>query len=309
MDPPGTGVSHEQDQAEPNVAAEDPPGDKQASSDADDEAPQENEKPPRPSGPQPFEIALARKLESKTTSVRGAFLLLDADGDGRISPADVRAVLHNELGLDITEEQEGMMFDRGQQTKEGGEDNEEDSSGTTEKGMGYAAFAKYYQEVSSATYPTSQSGLAAAVGFHRDDEDETAAEKRESIDRERSIHLQPSQVLHQKRHQLRQLLTSHSSRESPGKGGMKETSLFLAMDVHRSGKVTMPEMLAWANELGMLGWSLEEFKEVVLMGAEGEAEREELERKWFGDAEEDVDREAGMTEHEFAEFVESLDSE
>lgn len=36
--------------------------------------------------PHPFEIALIRKLEAKTTSVHDAFLLLDADGDGRVSP-------------------------------------------------------------------------------------------------------------------------------------------------------------------------------------------------------------------------------
>lgn len=211
---------------------------------------------------QPFEIALVRKLESKSTSTRNAFLLLDVDGDTIISPSDVRTVLHNELGIDITKEQEDILSSRIPNNKEG------------TIGLSYTEFARYYQEVASSSYPTSQSGLAAAVGFQTDTR---------NIDREKSIHLQPNQVIRQKRQQLRQLLTSHTSRESEhGVGsGMKETSLFLAMDTHKSGKVTADEMLHWLNTVGMLGWTKEDVKDVG-----------------FG---------SSMTEHEFAEFVESLD--
>ena len=211
---------------------------------------------------QPFEIALVRKLESKTTSTRDAFLLLDVDGDSIISPTDVRTVLSNELGIDITKEQEDILSSRIPNNKE------------STIGLSYAEFANYYQEVGASSYPTSQSGLAAAVGFQTD----TA-----SMDREKSIHLQPSQVIKQKRQQLRQFLTSHTSRESEhgGGSGMKETSLFLAMDVHKSGKVTIDEMLHWLNTVGMLNWTREDVNDVG-----------------FG---------SSMTEHEFAEFVESLD--
>lgn len=213
---------------------------------------------------QPFEIALVRKLESKTTSTRDAFLLLDVDGDTIISPSDVRTVLHNELGIDITKEQEDILSSRIPNNKEG------------TIGLSYSEFAKYYQEVGASSYPTSQSGLAA-VGFQTDT-------STTGIDREKSIHLQPNQVTKQKRQQLRQLLTSHTSRESEhGVGsGVKETSLFLAMDVHKSGKVTMDELLHWLNTVGMLNWTKEDVNDVG-----------------FGSS--------SMTEHEFAEFVESLD--
>mmetsp|Transcript_25317 Transcript_25317/g.54476 ORF Transcript_25317/g.54476 Transcript_25317/m.54476 type:complete len:265 (+) Transcript_25317:53-847(+) len=249
--------------------------------------------------PLPFEIALVRKIKSKTTSVRDAFLLLDIDRDGRISPTDVRTVLHNELGLDITKEQEALLLSRVPQWKKGENQN-------TSIGMGYTDFAKYYQDVSSATFPSSEAGLAAAVGFHRDDTDGNAR-----ANSEMSIHLQPQTILHQRRHQLQQLLMTHSSRVG---SGMMETSLFLAIDVHRSGKVTMQEFLDWINSLGMQ-WTMEEMKQVILGDKDNEnegigMEREKLESRWFGTA--DVDngrREAGMTEHEFAEFVESLDSE
>ena len=212
---------------------------------------------------QPFEIALVRKLESKTTSTRGAFLLLDVDGDTIISPTDVRTVLHNELGIDITKEQEDILSSRIPNNKEG------------TIGLSYTEFAKYYQEV-GASSPASQSGLAAAVGFQTD----TSTD----IDREKSIHLQPNQVIKQKRHQLRQLLSSHTSRESEhGVGsGMKETSLFLAMDTHKSGKVTLDELLHWLNTVGMLNWTRED---VIDIGFDS----------------------TSMTEHEFAEFIESLD--
>ena len=212
---------------------------------------------------QPFEIALVRKLESKTSSTRDAFLLLDVDGDTIISPTDVRTVLHNELGIDITKEQEDILSSRIPNNKEG------------TVGLSYTEFATYYQEVGASSYPASQSGLAAAVGFQTDTT---------STNREKSIHLQPNQVIKQKRQQLRQLLTSHTSRESEhGVGsGMKETSLFLAMDVHKSGKVTSDEMLHWLNTVGMLNWTKDDVNDIG-----------------FGST--------GMTEHAFAEFVESLD--
>jgi len=254
--------------------------------------------------PQPFEIALVRKLESKTTSVRNAFLLLDADGDGRISPEDLRAVLHNELGLDITTEQENSVFARSQQHH-----NKENKKAI---GMGYAECTKYFAAVSSISYPTSQSGLAAAAGFHRNANDNPTRASSEI-----AIHLSPKIVLRQRRHQLRQLFTAHSSREgehSNTGSGLKDTSLFLAMDVHRSGKVTMKELLNWLNTIGSLEWSMEELKQVVLGDKDenegNDIERERLEFRWFGGENDDnVEREAGMAEHEFAVFVESLDVE
>lgn len=226
--------------------------------------------------PLPFEIALIRKIKSKTTSVRDAFLLLDIDRDGKISPTDVRTVLHNELGLDITKEQEELLLSRVPQWKNGEKQN-------PNVGMGYADFAIYFQDVSSAVLTSSEAGLAAAVGFHRDSSDGN-----ERANSEMAIHIQPQTILHQRRHQLQQLLMTHSSRAG---SGMKETSLFLAMDVHRSGKVTMQEFLDWINSVGMQ-WTMEELKQVVLGGKGGNGRIE-----------------SGMTEHEFAEFVESLDCE
>mmetsp|Transcript_37413 Transcript_37413/g.78908 ORF Transcript_37413/g.78908 Transcript_37413/m.78908 type:complete len:260 (+) Transcript_37413:54-833(+) len=245
--------------------------------------------------PQPFEIALIRKIESKTSSVRDAFLLLDADGDGRIKPSDIRTVLHNEMGLDITKEQEECLFSRlpQQQNKE--------NFDAANNGMGYGAFAKYFQEVSSAVLPASQSGMAAAVGFHRDDDGTSTKEK----DREMPIHLQTKTILHQRRHQLRQLFTAHSSRVQGS--GMKETSLFLAMDVHRSGKVTMQELIDWLKSVG-LDWTMEELKQVVLGDSDG-IEKENMESRLFRESDDNGEGEAGMTEHEFALFVESLDCE
>ncbi|KAL7534475.1 hypothetical protein ACHAXR_007959 [Thalassiosira sp. AJA248-18] len=294
----------------------DPPG--EIASQIKQQPQQKQQKPPPP--PQPFEIALVRKLESKTTSVRGAFLLLDIDGDGRISPTDVRTVLHNELGLDLTTEQEHCLFSRsGQFKKNHHNNNNESSSNNNNDGMGYADFAKYFQEVSSAPFPASQSGLAAAVGFHRNDTGNTASDNTNgnNIDHEMPIHLQPQTIILQRRHQLRQLLSSHSSPEGRGNSGMKETSLFLNMDVHRSGKVTMQEFLVWLNTVGMLQWTIEDLKQVVLNREESSdviMESEKLEMRWFGNAgDDDGDREggeeAGMTEHDFAEFVESLDGE
>lgn len=265
MDPPGKSMSHNQQQ-----------------------------QPPPP--PQPFEIALVRKLESKTSSVREAFLLLDADGDGRIGPADVRTVLHNELGVDITTEQEERLFSRTLR--------EEDDASTKAKkrnGMGYADFAKYFQAVSAATFPASQSGLAAAVGFRR----EKLADRASS---ERLIEVRPQTVLRQRRRQVQQLLMTHSSRTTGS--GMKETSLFLAIDVHRSGKVTMQEFLDWLNSVGGLQWSTEDLRQVVLgeIDADGDVvlRQDRLEKCWFRGAK-NGEGETGMTEPQFAEFIESLD--
>ena len=266
--------------------------------------------------PQPFEIALVRKLESKTASVRTAFLLLDADGDGRISPSDLRAVLHNELGFDITDEQENIFFARRseQQQQQQQQEQQENENQNSITGMGYAEFTKYFAAVSSVAYPTSQSGLAAAAGFERDTANDDDPERANS---EMAYHLQPHTILHLRRRQLRQLFTAHSCREGePCKSGsgMKDTSLFLAIDVHRSGKVTMLELLDWLNTVGSLDWSIEDLKMVVLgddIDNNGDGDkRDELELKWFGGKDEDdAEREAGMVEHEFAEFVESLDGE
>jgi len=233
--------------------------------------------------PLPFEIALIRKIKSKTNSVRDAFLLLDIDRDGKISPTDVRTVLHNELGLDLTKEQEDLLLSRVPQWKNG----EKQSPNV---GMGYADFAIYFQDVSSAVLTSSEAGLAAAVGFHRDSNDGN-----ERANSEMAIHIQPQTILHQRRHQLQQLLMTHSSRA---------TSLFLEMDVHRSGKVTMQEFLDWINSVGMQ-WTAEELKQVVLGGKDDE----ELENRWFGSTSDNGKVESGMTEHDFSAFVESLDRE
>ena len=91
--------------------------------------------------------------------------------------------------------------------------------------------------------------------------------------------------------------------------GMKGTSLFLAMDVNRSAKVAMEEFLDWLNKIGMLEWTIEDLKQVVLVGDKCNGNYEELETRWFGSIDCESHGEAGMTEHEFAEFVESLDSD
>mmetsp|Transcript_4183 Transcript_4183/g.7256 ORF Transcript_4183/g.7256 Transcript_4183/m.7256 type:complete len:285 (-) Transcript_4183:104-958(-) len=233
--------------------------------------------------PHPFEIALIRKLEAKTTSVHDAFLLLDADGDGRVSPSDIRTVLHNEFEIDVTKEQEECIFSHA-------------SLNGDAAGMRYAEFAKYYSEVSNTTYSMSQSGFAATVGFQRNTEKDA-----DIVDNEAPIHIQPGTKRKNLRKQLRQLLTSHSSR-SPAKFGsaMKETSLFLAMDVHQSGKVTMEELLDWLNEVGNMGWSVEDLRLIVLGTSDSD------DKDWFS-SNDSKSTEAGMTEHEFAIFVESLD--
>lgn len=238
--------------------------------------------------PHPFEIALIRKLEAKTSSVHDAFLLLDVDGDGRVSPSDIRTVLHNEFEIDITKEQEECIFSHS-------------SLNGDAAGMKYAEFAKYFTEVSNTTYPMSQSGFAATVGFQRN----TGKDAGNIADNEAPIHIQPETKRKNLRHQLRQLLTSHSS-HSPSKSGsaMKETSLFLAMDVHRSGKVTMEELLDWLNEVGNFQWSMDDLKLIVL-GTSADADKDG--KDWFSSSNESNNREAGMTEHEFATFVESLD--
>ena len=105
--------------------------------------------------PQPFEVALIRKLKSKTKSVRDAFLLLDADGDGRISPDDVRTVTHNELGVTLTPDQMRLLASR----------NGDDAGGRG--GMKYKEFAIYLDAVSRVVMPSSQSGMAASAGLER----------------------------------------------------------------------------------------------------------------------------------------------
>ncbi|KAL3788355.1 hypothetical protein HJC23_009161 [Cyclotella cryptica] len=256
--------------------------------------------PPSVTPPQPFEIALIRKLESKTKSVRHAFLLLDVDGNGRISPEDVRTVLHNEFGMDMTKEQEAWIFPRFAGRNKGAS-----SCDNTQSGMNYGEFAKYFNDVSSATLPSSQSGSAAAVGFHIE-------QGNGNIDREFPIHLTPETKRLQLRHQLRQTLSAHSSRTRGG-SGMKETSLFLAIDVHRSGKVTMQEFLDWLNSVGM-EWNMEKMMLAVLgcHSQKDEKDRNKLELHLFGkdgDGMEAGGKEAGMTEHEFAEFLESLNKD
>mmetsp|Transcript_18099 Transcript_18099/g.28389 ORF Transcript_18099/g.28389 Transcript_18099/m.28389 type:complete len:262 (+) Transcript_18099:61-846(+) len=228
--------------------------------------------------PHPFEIALLRKLQAKTKSVHDAFLLLDVDGDGRVSPSDIRTVLHNEFEVDVTKEQEECIFSHA-------------SLNGDASGMKYAEFAKYYSEVSNTTYPMSQSGFAATVGFQRDAD----------VEYEAPILIQPGTKRKKLRNQLRQLLTSHSS-YSPAKFGsaMKETSLFLAIDVHRSGHVTMEDFLDWLNKVGNLDWSMNDLR-LIVFGTDDADEKD-----WFS-SNGSNNTKAGMTEHEFAIFVESLD--
>ena len=83
---------------------------------------------------------------------------------------------------------------------------------------------------------------------------------------------------------------------------MKETSLFLTIDVHQSGKVTMQEFLDWLNEVGNCEWAMDDLKLVVL----GTSVAAKDDKGWFSSNESNM-IEAGMTEYEFATFVESLD--
>ena len=230
--------------------------------------------------PHPFEIALARKISGKTKSVHDAFLFLDVDGDGRVSPSDMRTVLHNEFEIDVTKEQEQYIFSHAALNGDAA-------------GMKYSEFAKYYSDVSNTTYPMSLSGFAATVGFQKD---ATGA------DYESPIQIQPETKRTHLRHQLRELLTSHSS-NSPAKFGsaMKETSLFLAIDVHQCGHVTMEDFLDWINKVGNLDWSMDDLRFVVLGTGDTDVDKD-----WFS-SKESNNAEAGMTEHEFAIFVESLD--
>ena len=244
----------------------------------------------------PFEIALIRKLESKTRSLHDAFLFLDIDRDGLISPDDVRVVLHNEFELDITDEQEQIIFSRFL-----GKHNKEASCSNIKKGMTFGEFAKYFNKVSNATMTSSEAGSAAAVGFHIDSD-------KEGIDHELPIHETIDTKRLRLRHQLRQTLSAHSSRTHGG-SGMKETSLYLAIDVHRSGKVTMQEFIDWLKSVG-IEWSIEDLK-LVMIGCNAEKDDTKLEEHLFGTNNDGVEegKEAGMTEHEFAEFVESLDKD
>ena len=163
-------------------------------------------------------------------------------------------------------------------------------------GMKYGEFAKYFSEVSKTAVSSSEAGYAAAAGFQKDNTD--------SIEIESPIHLHRDTLRLKLRHQLRQLLTAHST-HSPAKTGsaMEETSLFLAIDVHRSGKVTMVELLDWLNEVGNIQWTIEDLKLVVL----GTPNTAKDESNWFSFPTDDSNGlEAGMTETEFAKFVESL---
>ncbi|KAL7462508.1 hypothetical protein ACHAXS_002891 [Conticribra weissflogii] len=258
--------------------------------------------PPQPHSPppQPFEIALIRKIEAKTKSVHDAFLLLDVDGDGHITPSDIRTVLHNEFGLDITREQEDIFFASASKKTCGNKG--------LEKSMTYAEFAKYFYRVSDTTTTTSQYTFGAAVEFLN--------HKGADVDHEIPIELTPKSKYRKLRRDLRSLLTAHSSRTHGS--GMKETSLFLSMDVHRSGRVTMQEFLDWLHSVGMTSWTINDLKLVVLgadcdQGEDGwrekKRERAKLERAWFGGENNKIEEgeEAGMTENEFAKFVESLD--
>eukprot|EP00956_Cyclotella_meneghiniana_P035705 scaffold117469_cov75-Cyclotella_meneghiniana.AAC.7 len=246
--------------------------------------------------PHPFEIALIRKLEARTKKVSDAFRILDADGDGCISPSDMMTALHNEFGMDITQEQEQYIFSRFSNKGEGAVD----SCAKTQVGMTFGEFAKYFNAVSSAAcyMPSSESGSAAAVGFHID--------QGRDADRELPILETIETKRLRLRHQLRQTLSAHSSRTHGG-SGMKETSLYLAIDVHRSGKVTMQELLDWLKSVG-IEWDMNQLKLVVL-GCHSDEKGNELEKHFFGTDDDMLERgiEAGMTEHEFALFVESLD--
>ena len=193
-------------------------------------------------------------------------------------------MLHNELNVDLTKEQEEFIFSH-------------PSLMNDSEGMKYGEFAKYFSEVSKTTVSSSEAGYAAAAGFQKDNTD--------SIEIESPIHLHRDTLRLKLRHQLRQLLTAHST-HSPAKTGsaMEETSLFLAIDVHRSGKVTMQELLDWLNEVGNMEWTMEDL-ELVVLGTPNTAKDE---HNWFSFTTNDSNNslEAGMTENDFAKFVESL---
>jgi hypothetical protein len=54
---------------------------------------------------QPFEIAVARKLEARSNPLLDTFLHLDTDGDGSVTRNDLKAALHNLWGIDLSEDE------------------------------------------------------------------------------------------------------------------------------------------------------------------------------------------------------------
>jgi Ca2+-binding EF-hand superfamily protein len=59
---------------------------------------------------QPFEIAVARKLEARSNSLLDTFLHLDTDGDGLVTRNDLKAALHNLWGIDLSKDEMNAFF-------------------------------------------------------------------------------------------------------------------------------------------------------------------------------------------------------
>jgi len=274
---------------------------------------------PQTPKPHDFEMALVKKLEVKSSSILRTFLELDVDRDGFITRRDLKTALHDQFGIALTKEQLDAIFYRFAYFESDGRDyehfdrlenpeKEEDQGKDVQDskkkdqsyvsghqyGIRYSEFVKYMESTEKAIH-SSQSVSSSMAGLgnlalrqgdfiNNDDDDEYI-----SLSQHR-------QLIKKLKKQLLQLIESHSKTTSAANGrnkggGMQVTSLFLNMDTHRSGSVTVKEFQTWVFNMG---WNVTEEELELILG------------KYYP---QDKSNGGGIEFDDFAHFINELERE
>lgn len=246
---------------------------------ADSEGPKNPSPPkaPSPPAPSPHEIALAKSLRSHSLSLHKTFLSLDVDRDGYVTRSDLRAALHNALGVDLSREQMDAIFARFAYFEEDHRDEAPGDEGDGERasegsgdagcasgrrgsqasstcsasgrrvhhGIRYAEFVRYIEAtLLSSTSSSASYGSTLELASPRS---EPYSPRPQLI----AVKTPPDVTQKQLRQSLARIMRQRTkSGGSGGKGG-KKAQLFLEMDTHRSGRVTVEEFREWSANNGL----------------------------------------------------------
>eukprot|EP00566_Odontella_aurita_P005577 CAMPEP_0113597898 /NCGR_PEP_ID=MMETSP0015_2-20120614/41271_1 /TAXON_ID=2838 /ORGANISM="Odontella" /LENGTH=568 /DNA_ID=CAMNT_0000505823 /DNA_START=216 /DNA_END=1922 /DNA_ORIENTATION=- /assembly_acc=CAM_ASM_000160 len=253
--------------------------------------------PPLPSA---HEIALAKSLRSHSLSLHRTFLNLDVDRDGYVTRSDLRAALHNALGVDLSSSQMDAIFarfaffeDDHRDEVDSGEDDDGENDGAAgaggsrrgshgsssafstssssrggrrrrgvHHGIRYAEFVRYIEAtLRSSTSSSAAYGSTLSLASR-------PAERYSP--RPQMIAVEPPPDVSQQ--QLRKSLARIMRQKTKSGGGNKgkNVQLFLEMNTHRDGHVTVEEFREWASNNGL---ELDERQVLSILGEHYDAAR------------------------------------
>uniref|UniRef100_A0A7S2UJ50 EF-hand domain-containing protein n=1 Tax=Attheya septentrionalis TaxID=420275 RepID=A0A7S2UJ50_9STRA len=178
---------------------------------------------------QPFEIAVARKLEARSNSLLDTFLALDTDGDGAVTRNDFMAALHNLWGIDLSEDEMNALFSRFAHLN-------------SHHGIRYPEFVEYVHDTASANMATSSSSYGALISHH------SSVNYKNGLPRFMTVEPPQEAKTHELRMVLRRLFRQKTNYSN---GGMPARDMFLAMDKERNGVVSVEVFQSWCETMGV----------------------------------------------------------